>query len=576
MMSAPVSPAIAQTTLNYQMFSWLKGFVRMGQDFYRYTADEKFAKGNIDHSNASWNGAFTATNNRASESNVEGLVTATQTVGRFDLTGNLGGNIRRNDSYNNGWSTSSIVVPGIYNLSNSATVPTVSQSEFHSGVNSVYGSAIVTYNRIATVEVTGRNDYSSTLPKANSAYFYPSISGSLVVSDMFPSITKGGLVSYLKLRGGYAQVGADASPYSLATTFSGSSSKFGGRTLFTLPDQSNNANLKPERTVGQEGGIEMSLFDDRVTVDATYYNKVTKDQIFGLAMAPSIGYTSAVINAGRMSNKGVEALVTLKTLDLRNGLSWRTTINYTRNRNKVDSLAPNLNTIVLGTNWNARLEARLGQPYGAIYGKAWLRDSTTGKLLLSGGLPIANSTLTNLGNVNPDFTGGVNNEFRYKNYTFSFLFDVRHGGQNFSSGNWFGEYAGVLASTLKGREQDWNAPGLVIDGIDKATGQPNTVNVTSEDYHHNYFYATEPGIFNTGFVKLRDVRFSWDVPAKYLTNLKLSALNVSFIGRNLKTWTKFPNYDPENATNSGNVGQGFDMGALPTTKSFGINLTITP
>ena len=567
---------IAQATLNYQMYSWLKGMVRMGQDFYRYTAEEKYAKGNMDHSSASWNGAFTGTNSRASESNVEGLVTATHTFGRFDVTGNVGGNIRRNDSYYNDYRTSSIVVPKIYNLSNSAITPTVSNSEAHSGVNSVYGSAVVTWNRVATVEVTGRNDYSSTLPKENSSYFYPSVNGSLVLSDLFPAITNGGFISYAKLRGGYAQVGADAGAYQLATTFAGSSAKFGGRTLFTLPDASNNASLKPERTFGSEAGVEVSFLDDKVTLDATYYSKRTKDQIFPLAMAPAIGYSSAYVNAGQMSNKGVEALINIKTLDLANGFSWRTTFNYTRNRNKVDELAPGLTTIVLGTNWNARIEARLGEPYGSIYGKAWRRDSTTGKIITSGGFPVANPTLTKLGNVNPDWTGGLNNEFRYKNYTFSFLFDIRQGGQNFSSGNWFGEYAGILASTLKGREQDWDKPGIKVDGIDKSSGQPNTVTITAEDYHHNFFYSTEPGIFNTSFVKLRDVRLGWDVPAKYLTNLKLSALNVAIIGRNLHTWTDFPNYDPENATNSGNVGQGFDMGALPTTKSVGINFTITP
>jgi len=178
--------------------------------------------------------------------------------------------------------------------------------------------------------------------------------------------------------------------------------------------------------------------------------------------------------------------------------------------------------------------------------------------------------------VNPDWTGGLSNEFRYKNYTLSVLFDIRQGGQNFSSGNWFGNYAGVLASTLRGREEDWDKPGIVVDGIDAATGKPNTVNVTSEDYHHNWFYSIEDGIYNTGFVKLRDLRLGWDVPSKYLTGLRLSALNVALIGRNLYTWTDFPNYDPENSVSSGNSGQGFDFGALPTTKSIGINVTITP
>ncbi len=567
---------ISQATVNYQAYSWLKGMVRMGQDFYRYTAEEHMAKGNIDRASAAYNGALTASNNRATESNIEGLLTATQSWGKFDFTGNFGGNIRRNNSYANNYSTSGIVVPKIYNLSNSAITPTVGNSESHSGVNSIYGSGVITWNRLATLEFTARNDYSSTLPKENSSYFYPSVNGSVVLSDLFPSITAGGWVTYAKLRGGYAQVGADAGAYQLLTTFSGSSSKFGGRTLFTLPDQSNNPLLKPERTTGSEAGLEVSLLDDKLTLDATYYLKKTADQIIPLAMAPEIGYSSAVVNAGQVSNRGIEALVTLKTLELKNGFSWRTTFNYTRNRNKVDVLAPGLTTYVLGTNWNARIEARVGQPYGAIYGKGWLRDATTGKIITSGGLPVADANLSLLGNVNPDWTGGVNNEFRFKNYTFSFLLDIRQGGQNFSSGNWFGNYAGVLSTTLKGREQDWNKPGIVVDGIDQTSKAANTTNVTAEDYFHNWFYTVEDGIYNTGFVKLRDMRISWDVPGNLLTNLHISALNVSLVGRNLHTWTKFPNYDPENASNSGNVGQGFDFGAIPTTRSFGLNFTITP
>jgi len=567
---------ISQASVTYQFQPWLKGLLRAGQDFYRFARDEQFAKGNIDHANASYNGAFANRQERLSERNIEGLLTANQTYGKFDVTATLGGNIRRNDFYNSQYSTSGIVVPKIYNLSNAAVTPTVSNEERHWGVNSIYGSVVGTFNRYATVEVTGRNDYSSTLPKENSSYFYPSVNASLVLSDMFPSITTNGWVSFLKLRGGYATVGADADPYQLQTTFSGSSNKFGGRTLFTLPDQAANAILKPERTYGSEAGIEVSLFDDRATIDATAYTKITRNQIFGLAMAGEIGYSSAVVNAGQMSNHGIEAQLNLKTLELKNGFTWRTTLNYTRNRNKVDYLAPGLTTIVLARQWSTNIEARVGQPYGVIFGRVWQRDSVTGKQLTSGGLPLASSTLKVLGNVNPNWTGGVSNEFRYKNWTLSSLFDIRTGGKNFSIGNWWGSYAGILKSTLKGREEDWNKPGIVVDGIDVDTGKPNTINVTAENYNHNIYPVVEDAIYSTAFVKLREVRLSWDVPGTMLEGLHLKALNVALVGRNLRTWTKFPNYDPENAANSGNGGQGFDMGALPTTRSIGLNFTITP
>jgi len=567
---------IASATVNYQFTDWLKGLVRMGSDQYRFANDQRYAKGDIDYASASYNGGFINTQNRATETNVEALLTAQKSFGQFDVTGNVGANRRRNNSFNSDYRTPGILVEGIYNLANAGIAPTVTNSEFHSGVNSVYGSGVLTWNKVATLEATGRQDNSSTLPKGNNTYFYPSVTGSLLVSDMFPSITKGGFITYLKLRGSYAQVGSDAQAYQLATLYAGDSRKFGGRSLFSLSNTTANPNLKPEKTLGQEGGIELSMFDDKLTVDATYYSKITKDQIIALTVAPATGFSQASINAGQMSNKGIEAQVTYKWLEMRNGLTWKTTVNYTKNKNRVDALAPGLSTIVIASIWSANIEARVGQPYGALFGTAWLRDSVTGKLITSGGLPVPDPVRRVLGNVNPDYTGGIGNDVRYKNWSLNVLFDIRHGGQNFSSGNWFANYSGVTAVTVHGREQDWNKPGLVLDAIDKATGQPNTANVTAEDYWHNTFYAQESGIFNTGFVKLRSVRIGWDAPSKVADQLHLKALNVAFIGKNLATWTKFPNFDPENATGSGNAGQGFDYGALPTTRSLGLNFTITP
>jgi hypothetical protein len=172
--------------------------------------------------------------------------------------------------------------------------------------------------------------------------------------------------------------------------------------------------------------------------------------------------------------------------------------------------------------------------------------------------------------------GGWGNEVRWKNYTANIFFDIRSGGQNFSIGNWWGMYAGILKSTLAGREVDWNKPGLVVKGIDQATGQPNTTIVTAEDYGHNLYPIHEPAVLSTGFVKLREAKFSWEAPQSFARGLKLSQLNIALVGRNLWTKTDFPNYDPENSSNAGNGGQGFDMGAMSTTRNFGINVTITP
>ena len=566
----------AQLTANYVFNNWLSGLVRTGGDSYRQSQQENFAAGNIDRTDPSFNGGFTSSDSRAKETNFEGILTARKSFGKFDLTANFGGNIRRNDLVNSSYFTRGIVVPGLYNLSNAGITPTFTNGEAHSAVNSSYGSAVATFNHYWTVEVTGRNDWSSTLPKANASYFYPSINTSLVLSELFPALTRNGVLSYVKLRGGIARVGSDAAPYQLQTLYNGSSNSFGGLPLYTLNDRSANAQLKPERTESSEGGIEASFFDDRITLDATYFLKLTRDQILPLTIEPSTGFRATTINAGQISNRGYEAMISAIPVRLNNGFQWTTTVNYSKIKNQVDVLAPGLSTIIIFGTWGVNLEARQGQPYGTLFGYDFKRDPATGQVLLSDGLPQRAAKKTVLGNVNPDWVGGWSNEFKYKNVALSFLVDMHHGGQNFSIGNWWGEYSGVLASTLAGRELDWNKPGYVAKGIDAATGKTNTVVVTREDYNHSIYPIASPAILGTGFAKLREVRLSYEVPQRYAAMLKLSQMNVSLVGRNLYTWTSFPNYDPENSTNAGNSGQGFDMGAAPTMRSYGLNFTITP
>jgi TonB-linked SusC/RagA family outer membrane protein len=575
---------IGQISANYQFTPWLTGLVRAGGDSYRNTREEHFAKGNIDRANPSYNGGFTVNNSRAKETNFEGILTAQRSWGMFDLTTNLGANRRRNDSDNNGYGTSGILVPGIYNLSNAGIAATFTNSEFHSGVNSAYGSAVVGINKYWTVEVTGRNDWSSTLPKENSSYFYPSVNSALVVTDVLPGLTSGGMLTYLKVRGGWVKVGSDAAPYQLQTLYNGSSSKFGSLALYSLSNTSANSQLKPEQTTGTEGGVEFSLFDDRIMVDATMYSKKTRDQIINLTIAPATGFSATAINAGQISNKGIEAMISAVPLKRANGVQWTTTFNYAKNTSKVDELAEGLTTQIItgGQQWGANIEARLGQPYGVLFGTGYLRDTVTGSptngqlLLTAGGLPQRDPVKKILGNVNPDWVGGWLNDVRYKNYALSVLVDFRRGGQNFSIGNWWGMYAGVLESTLEGREVDWDDPGIVVKGKNAGTGLPNTVAVTAEDYNHTVYPIHEAAVYNTGFTKLREVRLSWDAPASIASRLRLSQLNVAFVGRNLLTWTDFPNFDPENSTNATNAGQGFDMGAMPTTRTFGLNFTLTP
>ncbi|MEP6766187.1 MAG: SusC/RagA family TonB-linked outer membrane protein, partial [Gemmatimonadaceae bacterium] len=326
---------IAQISANYQFTPWLSGLVRTGGDSYRFNADEHFAPGNIDNADPAYNGGFTGSNTHAKETNFEGLVTAKHTFGWFDMTLNVGGNKRRNDRADDSFATRGILVAGIYNLANAGITPTTTNAEFHSAVNSTYGSAVVTINKLWTIEATGRSDWSSTLPKNNSSYFYPSLSSSIVLTDLIPALTKNNWLTYAKLHSGFAQVGSDAAPYQLQTLYNGQSAKFSGQPLYTLANTSANANLKPERTEAVEGGAEMSFFNDRVTVDATYYNKKTKDQIINLTIAPATGFSQTAINAGQISNKGIEALISITPIQMSNGFRWTTTLNYAKNKSRV-------------------------------------------------------------------------------------------------------------------------------------------------------------------------------------------------------------------------------------------------
>ena len=566
---------VASGTAAYQLFPWLKAFGRIGTDNYHQKIDLQWAQGNLAWADPSYAGGFNSANYVVSEVNTDGILTASKITRHFELTGNFGGTVSRSNSSSNSIATAGISVPGIYNVSNAAITPTVTNNVTRTGVNSMYGSVVATFNGYFTVEGTGRNDWSSTLPKANASYFYPSVSSSLILSDLLPGIKKGGL-TYLKLRGGHAQVGAPAGAYQLQSTYAGSSNKFGSQPLFSLNNNIANSQLRPEKTTGDEGGIEFAFADDRITFDGSIYNKITKDQVINLTVAPATGFSSVAINAGQISNRGVEAQVTVRPFKSTRGFNWTSSFNYGKNRSRVDALTSNLSTVILGSNWSVNVEARKGQPYGVLVGAPFLRDSATGKLLTDGGLPQADVAHRRvLGNYNPDWVGGWSNDFRYKTVGFSFLFDIRHGGQIFSSGNMFATYSGVLASTLPGREVNWDNPGITVQGIDESTGQANTTKVTAEEYYQSLYGIHEAFVSDAGFIKLREVRLSLDVPSKMANMMRMQSVNLSLIGRNLWMKTKFPNFDPENAYSSGNV-QGFDFASTPTTRSIGLNVTITP
>ncbi|HEY9514220.1 MAG TPA: SusC/RagA family TonB-linked outer membrane protein [Gemmatimonadaceae bacterium] len=564
---------ITSASGTYKVNDWLNATLRAGLDSYNWRIERNFAKGNLAFSNANYAGAFTFVNQYSSENNADFLLNATRSLtSRLSLDGLFGATRRYNEYRTDQTYTSGISVPGIYNVSNAAITPTLSGFYSERQINSVYGSLAFTWDGWWTVEGTARNDWSSTLPKGNNSYFYPSVNTSVVLTDAVPSLASNTL-SYLKLRAAYAQVGNDAPPYQLASTYNGVGNKFGSLPQYALSSNIANANLKPELTNSFEIGTEVGFFDNRVTLDASYYDKSTRNQIINLVVSSTGGFLTKSLNAGEIANHGVEALLTAIPVRT-NDFEWTTSFNYGRNRSEVVSLAPDLSTVVLASQRAATVEAHVGEPYGALYGRTYLRDEATGQFLLSNGLPQQGPT-QKLGNINPDWVGGWNNTFKYKPFTLGFLIDIRQGGETFSNTNMMCEQSGACSNTLVGREVDWNNPGVVGRGIDQATGEANTVNVTSEQWFQAKWLINEAYTYDLSYVKLREVRLGYDLPNSIVNRLSASAANISLVGRNIWTHKNIPNIDPEFAYSSGNA-QGFEYMPIPQNRSIGINVQITP
>ena len=574
---------IGNVSATYNIAQGVDASVRTGSDIYRFGIDQRFAPGDARQGKITdprFFGGFDNVADYSNENTTSIDLRANRGLGSHFQLNAIAGAAARRENYNfTSVRTGGLTVPGIYNVSNAAIAPTLGQTLQRRQVNSGYGSADVTLNGWWTVGATARNDWSSTLPKGANSYFYPSFNTALVLTDAIPAL-KNRWISYGKVRASTARVGSDATPYQLRTTYTGLSSKYNGLAQFTLADALANGDLKPEITHSNEFGAEVSLLDGRVTFDGSIYDKYTSNQIFNAPVSTTSGFTQKAINAGKITNKGHEFLVGITPLQTDGGFTWNSTFTYGRNKSRITELAPGVTTLVLGTAHTVQLEARLDRPYGAIMGNAWARDAQ-GRLLLSGGYPYAEKTDNThyFGSVQPQWTGGWGNTFTYKAFRLYGLFDFRHGGHIASITNLWGDWTGIFPKSIRGRETDWNNPGIVADGIDVATGQPNTINVTAESYWQCRSYdcdqVVEDHVYDASYTKLRELSLSFEVPSSFANRFNANAITLALTGRNLKTWKKVPNIDPEFSFQTGN-NQGMEFAALPNARVWGFNVRITP
>lgn len=544
------------------------------------------------------------------ENNTEMLLTYKKQFSEdWGIDALAGFNVRNKKYENNYQAAPRLAVADLYTLTNSRDQLTSSNYFYKLRQYSVYGSVQVDYKNWLFLTATGRNDWSSTLPTDNNSYFYPSVTASILLSDALG--IKSRTLSYLKLRGGFSQVGSDADPYQLATVYV-SETAFNGNPLQTTSGVGYNPNLKPERTTSYEAGLEAGFFDNRLHIDFSWYQTDSKDQILQLATSAASGFTSQVRNAGHIRNRGVELQLTgtpIKTSDF----SWDVNVNYGLNRSKVIKLDDaGLITSYQLYSAGVQVLAKVGEPYGSLYGTSYVRDDAGNIVVDENGLPKVSSTNKRLGKFSPNWLGGIGNTFTYKNFSLSFLIDASFGGKIFSNTNKTGKYTGVLKNTLPGRDADHGGlwyykeggnnvqiaqpnyttsttgqyyadingqntrvyqDGIIVNGVTE-NGQPNTKVVSAESYYHRLYNIAEDNIYNASFVKLREVSLSYNLPTSWFSGIGIQGATISFTARNLWTIHKdVPSIDPEVAITSGNA-QGVEAYSLPTPRTFGINVNV--
>ena len=585
--------------LGYAMVDWeindhfsLMG--RFGFDTYSYLIEDRKAIGSASGEFGVGRNDVTSGYSRKtilySETNTDFMARYHNNWEHFNISVLLGTNIRRQNNESIWESTQGgLIVPGLYSLGNSLDpqAPPV-ERKATIGVNGYFANVSVGFINQVYLDGSVRLDKSSTLPADNNTYVYPAISASWLWSEL---LKNSDWLQLGKLRAGYAQVGNDAPFAAINDTYSQNPS-FGSVPLFSLPSTKNNINLKPERTSSIETGIEMTMFNSRFGFDIAYYKNNTTDQILPVAVSTATGYSYKYVNAGEIQNSGTELLIFGAPV-VRNKFRWDITLNWAKNVNKVVSLDEGLENLQLASlQGGVSINARVGEPYGTIQGKDYVYNDAGQKIIGSDGYYLRSSTSDNvLGNINPDWMGGINNRFSFNhNWVVSFLVDWQQGGSIFSLDQYYGLGTGLYEETVY--TNDLGNPvrnslddggGLILDGVmntgteDEPVWEANTTRVHGDDYRV-FGWSRNPNaafIYSATYIKLREVVISYSLPSKMMANSKaLHAVSFSLVGGNLWIISKdLPHADPEASQGAGNV-QGWQSGVAPSMRTIGLTVNV--
>lgn len=566
---------------SYQFNKFLSLTLRGGMDY----SDESRAFRRAYSTNRFAQGGYAEGDVLFREINTDVLLNYERKLGVFDLSISLGANRMDQQAASTQVQTSALAQPGVFQLSNAAAPLEIIESEAEKRINSVYGLAKIGYRNLLYLDITGRNDWSSALATptstANTSFFYPSASLSYILSNVanLPAT-----ISFAKVRASWAQVGNDTDPYRTSGVFL-AQTPFGGQPTFSDQSILPNPNLLPEQTTSVELGADIRFFDDRLAVDFTYYNALTENQILSLPIALSSGYNRRILNGGSVRAEGYELVLGLMPIR-RDQFQWAANLNFSTNQAIVELLPEEAGRLTLGysrvydnPNQTVWFIVEEGGQIGDLWGTGYLKNEDGDFIIGTDGQYIVDNTLKKLGNYNPDFILGLNNRFSYKNWTMSFTFDWRQGGQLVSRSLALAGVAGQLAETEFRPESGIIAEGVVNVGTAESPSYiPNTRPINPESYYRQFYDRNheENNINDASYLKLREFSLGYRMTRSQLENSFLNAfqgIRISVVGRNVFAFTEIPHFDPEQISVQGQrFYQGVEDMAYPTTRSIGFNL----
>jgi TonB-linked SusC/RagA family outer membrane protein len=568
--------------LTYQLLPELKlsGFART--DMFTQSIESRDAAGGTGVS------GYSVGKYQNREMNFEGLAQYTKSWNDFSLNVLLGGNVYdRNYTYLSMATVGGLSVPGFYNIAASIDRPSLTSYLLRKQIRSGYAMVSAGYKQTYFIDASIRNDNSSALPKDNNSYWYPSISGSFVFSELMNWRP----LSLGKLRVSYAQAGSDLNPYETTTFFNVGTVYPGTPNINTLtvPDNLNNPEIKPSFAHSYEAGIDLNFFDGRAGLGFTYYHQINKNQILNLDISGTSGFGSATINAGEIENKGIELTLTGKPFQV-GKFSWDVMFNIAKNRNMVVELYPGITVYQYGSTTYASVTTYLnsyeGKPFGSLVGPTYQRDPATGKMLLdAANLPTFTASTHDFGTILPDFTGGFQNILRYGNFELSAMIDFQKGGQFFSRSKMLAVRTGLDPITVATNDQGLNVRdavaeggGIRVDGISAATGAEVTAYVSPQAYYGvvgRRIY--EDWLFDATYVKLREVRIGYSFDRNMIASLPFQKIGIAFTARNpAMIYQKAPKgLDPSELSTGSQAMGWFESGQINTVRSYGVNLNVT-